>query len=137
MKYALAIFLKTATLFMVWKKSEFKDLLSLRTKESSFISNNILYKQIDGVAMGSPLGSSLANAFLVHHEQNWLDNCPLEYRPSYYGRYVDDIFVLFKSSDHWKRFQSYLNSYHVNMSFTTETEQNKKISLLDVKIIRE
>ena len=84
------------------KKSEFKDLLSLATKESYFVFNNILYKQIDGVAMGSPLGPSLANAFLTHHEQDWLDSCPLEYRPLYYRRYVDDIFVLFKSSDHLK-----------------------------------
>ena len=66
------------------KKSEFKDLLSLATKESYFIFNNILYKQIAGVSTGSPLGPSLTNAFLAHHEQNWLDSCPLEYRPSYY-----------------------------------------------------
>ena len=66
--------------FMVW--SEFKDLLSLATKELYFIFNNILYKQTDAVAMGSPLGPSLANAFLPHHEQNQLDSCPLEYRPS-------------------------------------------------------
>ena len=66
------------------KKSEFKDLLSLPTKESYFIFNNILYKQIDGVAMGSPLGPSLANVFLTHHEQDWLDSSPLEYRPLYY-----------------------------------------------------
>ena len=33
------------------KKSEFKDLLSLATKESYFIFNDILYRQIDGVAM--------------------------------------------------------------------------------------
>ena len=39
-------------------------------KESYFIFNNILYKQIDGVAMGSPLGPSLANACLDHHGQN-------------------------------------------------------------------
>ena len=78
------IFLKTTAL----KKSEFKDLL---TKDLYFIFN-ILYKQIGGAAMGSPLGPSLANAFLAHHEQNWLDSCPLEYRPSYYRRYVDDIF---------------------------------------------
>ena len=26
--------------------------------------------QIDGVAMGSPLGPTLANAFLVYHEKN-------------------------------------------------------------------
>ena len=119
------------------KKSEFKDLLSLATKESYFIFNNILYKQIDGVAMGSPLGPSLANAFLTHHEQDWLDSSPLEYRPLYYRRYVDDIFVLFKSSDHLKRFQSYLNSCHVSMSFTIETEQENKISFLDVSVIRE
>ena len=93
------------------KKSEFKELLSLAANESYSIFNNISYKQIDGVAMGSPLGPSLANAFLAHHEQNWLDSCPLEYRPLYYQRYVDDIFVLFKSSDHLKRFQSYLNSH--------------------------
>ena len=89
--------------------------------------------------MGSPLGPSLANAFLIHHEQNWLDRCPLEYRSLYYRRYVD-IFVLFKSTNHLKRFQSYLNSCHVNvikkMSFTIETEQNNKISL-DVNVICE
>ena len=87
--------------------------------------------------MGSPLGPSLANAFLTHHEQDWLDSSPLEYRPLYYRRYVDDIFVLFKSSDHLKRFQSYLNSSHVSMSFTIETEQNNKIPFLDVNVIRE
>ena len=119
------------------KKSEFKELLSLATNESYFIFNNISYKQIDGVAMGSPLGPSLANAFLTHLEQNWLDSCPLEYRPLYYQRYVADIFVLFKSSDHLKRFQSYLNSCHVNMSFTIETEESNKISFLDVNVIRE
>ena len=47
----------------------------------------------------------------------------MEYRPLYYRRFVDDIFVLFKSSDHLKRFQSYLNSGHVNMPLTIETEQ--------------
>ena len=52
------------------KKSELKDLLPLATKESYFIFNNILYKQTDRVAMGPPLGLSLANAFLFHHEQN-------------------------------------------------------------------
>ena len=100
------------------KKNEFKDLLSLATKELCFIFSNILYKQNDGLAMRSPLVPSLANPFLRHLEQNWLDNYPLEYRPSYYRRYVDDLFVFFKSSDHLKRFQSYLNSCHANMSFT-------------------
>ena len=50
--------------------------------------------------MGSPLGPSLANAFLAYHEQNWLESYPLEYRPLYYRRYVDDLFD--ESSDHLK-----------------------------------
>ena len=120
-----------------WKKNDFKDLLSLATKESYFIFNKILYKKIDGVAMGSSLRLSQANAFLAHHEQNWLDSCPLVYRSSYYRGYVDDMIVLFKSSVQLKRFQSYLNSCQVNMSFTIETEQNNKISFLDVSDIGE
>ena len=71
--------------------------------------------------MGTPLGPSLANVFLAHHEQHWLGSCSFEYRPSYYRRHVNDIFVLSKSSDHLKRFQNYLDSSHVSMSLTIET----------------
>ena len=49
-------------------KSELCYLLKLATSESSLISDNIFYKQIDGVAMGSRLGPTLANAFLCHYE---------------------------------------------------------------------
>ena len=80
---------------------------------------------------------SQANAFLAQHEQNWLDIFPLEHRPLSYRRYVDYILVLFKSSNHLKRFQSYLNSCPINMSFTIETEQNNKTLMLDVNVIRE
>ena len=58
--------------------------------------------------MGSPLEPSLANAFLAHHEQNWLGSCHL----LYYRRYIDDIFVRFKSSDHLIRFLVLTNSCH-------------------------
>ena len=51
-------------------KSEFKELLSLATKDSHFIFDGTLYKQIDGVAMGCLLGPTLANTFLVYHEKN-------------------------------------------------------------------
>ena len=80
---------------------------------------------------------SQANAFLAQHEQNWLDIFPLEHRLLSYRRYVDYILVLFKSSNHLKRFQSYLNSCPINMSFTIETEQNNKTLMLDVNVIRE
>ena len=45
-------------------KADFKQLLELATKNSFFMFNGNLYQQIDGVAMGSPLGPTLANSFL-------------------------------------------------------------------------
>ena len=118
-------------------KTDFKELLSLATKDSHLIFDGTLYKQMDGVAMGSPLGPTLANAFLVYNEKNWLDHFPLEYRPFYYRRYVNDIFVLFNSAEHLKRFHSYLNSRHFNISFTIENEKDNRMSFLDVNIIHE
>ena len=84
-------------------------------KESYLLVNNILYQQTDGAAMGSPLGSSLANAFLPHYEKNCLDIFPLEYRPLHYQWYTNDIFS--KSSNHLKQFQSYLNTHPKKISF--------------------
>ena len=40
-------------------KSDLFKLMETATSESSFIFDFLLYKQIDGVAMGSPLGLSM------------------------------------------------------------------------------
>ena len=42
-------------------KHDFCDLLNITTKETFFMFNNKYYKQVNGVAMGSPLGPALAN----------------------------------------------------------------------------
>ena len=96
-------------------KEEFQNLLSLATKESYFIFNKVLYKQKDGVAIGSPLGPILTNAFLCFYERKYLEECPSEFKPVFYRRYVDDIFVLFKSTDHLEKFCNYFNTCHPNM----------------------
>ena len=41
------------------------EMLSLTLKESIILFDNKYYSQIDGVAMGSPLGPTLANIFLL------------------------------------------------------------------------
>ena len=118
-------------------KPEFKELLSLATKESYFIFKEILYKQIDGVDIGSPLGPTLANAFLSFYEKKWLEQCRDKFKPVCYRRYVDDIFVLFKSRDHLIKFRDYLNKCHPNMKFSFEEEKNGKMPFLDVEVSRE
>ena len=49
-------------------KKQITEMLALTTKESIFLFDMAFYTQVDGVAMGSPLGPSLANAFFCHHE---------------------------------------------------------------------
>ena len=82
--------------------------------------------------MGSPLSPALANALLVYFENNWLQNCPSDFKPHYYLRYVDDILVLFTSLEHLEAFQKFVNSRHANMLFTTENEKQNRMSFLDV-----
>ena len=76
--------------------------------------------QASGVAMGSPLGQTIANAFLVHFEKNWLQNCPSDFESYYYRHYVDDIFVLFTSPQHFEAFQNFVDGQYVNVSFAIE-----------------
>ena len=73
--------------------------------ESLLLFNNEYYKQIDGVAMGSPFGPTFANIFLSYHEQIWFKNCPCEFKPIIYKKYVDDTFLLFRSKDHIEKFR--------------------------------
>ena len=60
--------------------SEFQKLLETGTLQNHFLFIGKLYDQLDGVAMGSPLAPSLANAFLCFHERKLLKNCPQEFR---------------------------------------------------------
>ena len=113
---------KNCSLFL--NKDQFKCLLTLATKKSDFLFDGELYRSVDCIAMGSPLGPILANISLCHYEDIWLRNCSLECKSSYYKRYVDDIFVLFESEIRVQSFKNFMNTCHPKMKFTFEKEQN-------------
>ena len=97
--------------------------------------NDILYRQRkDGVAMRSPLGPTMANVFLSFYELKWLEQRPNEFKPVFYRRFVDDIFVLFESAEHLPKFHAYLSTCHPNMSFSFEQDVNGKLSFLAVEV---
>ena len=85
-------------------KSEYKDLLSLASQEWYFIFNYALYRQTDGVTMGSPFGPTMANAFLLFYEFKLLEQFPKEFKPVFYRKYVYDDFVLLESAEHLPKF---------------------------------
>ena len=119
-----------------FEREELKQLLTFAAYESFFIFDREYYTQIDGVAMGSPLGPTLANAFLCHFEKKWLSECSVEFLRSVYKRYVDDIFVTFNSYSQLLKFVDYVNHQHPNIKFTFEVQKNNNFSFLDVKICR-
>ena len=70
----------------------------------------------------------------VFMKKKWLEQCPNKFKLVYYRRYVDDIFVLFKSRNHLIKFRDYLNKCHPNMKFSFEGGKNGKMSFLDVEV---
>ena len=101
------------------------------TKKSHFIFDGQYNDQIDGVAMGSPLGPILANIFMCDSEENWIINSP-SFHPTLSDRYVDDTFSMFESKDTAKEFLKYLNGRHNTIEF----EQAEEIPFLDILVKR-
>ena len=118
-------------------KIRLKKLLEIATSESIFTFDDQLFSQIDGVCMGSCLGPTYANAFLCHFENIWLNECPNDFKPIYYKRYIDDTFLIFKDITHVQLFLDYLNAKHHNIRFTCEIEENSSLSFLDTQLIKE
>ena len=84
--------------------------------------------------MGSPLGPTLANIFLCHYETLWLDQCPIQFKPTIYKLYIDDTFTCFSDQSHFELFLDYLNSKHPNIKFTIEHSINNSLPFLDIRI---
>ena len=75
--------------------------------------------------------------FLSHFEEQWMSDCPIDYKPITYRRYVDDTFLLFSSELHVTKFLNYMNSKHRNIKFTVEREENNSLSFLGINIFRD
>ena len=113
-------------------KLVFKNMMKAAT-QGFFLFNDILYQQIDGVIMGSPLGPTLANFFLADMEvKEWLnDNC--DHNPALYLSYVDDVFAIFRQGVDIDTFLNKKNSSHPDIKFTVE-QSTKTLTFLDVEI---
>ena len=75
-------------------KVELKKLFEFATSGTYVLFQGTFYDQIDGVAMGSPLGPVLTNLSMGYYETLWLNSfqkCEI----SLYRQYADDILCLF------------------------------------------
>ena len=111
-----------------------KKFLTLCTKNVHFSFNNEIYVQIDGVAMGSPLGLVIENIFMVELETTLVPK--LENHVQKSRCFADDTFAYVKvgSVDY---VLPVLNWFYKNIKFTYEEEQNNTLPFLDVLFIRD
>ena len=114
-----------------------KRMLGVASKDCVFQFNNSFFLQKDGVAMGSPLGPTMANIFMCHFEDTHLKECLHPYKPVFYKRYVDDILLGFNKKEDIEKFLDYYNIKHPNIKFTLELETPKGISFLDIDISKD
>ena len=110
-----------------------RHLVSLCVCDNTFVFNGKVYSQTDGVAMGSSLGPVLANIWMTHLEETYIHGH--DCFPSFYRRYVDDTFCVFREKDHASKFFEFLNSIHTSTKFDMEFEDDQgKLSFLDTVV---
>ncbi|MEL6802794.1 MAG: reverse transcriptase domain-containing protein, partial [Bacteroidota bacterium] len=109
-------------------------LMNQVTSSVEFSFNNCMYRQVDGVAMGSPLGPALANIFVGYYEKILFSSVE---RPPVYVRYVDDTFAMFEDVADCREFHDRINNLHSCLRFTKEEEDDcGRLPFLDVLVER-
>ncbi|XP_049805216.1 uncharacterized protein LOC126248349 [Schistocerca nitens] len=115
---------------------EFIELLTLVLSYNYFRFNNKIYKQKDGLVMGSSLAGKLADIYVNHLEHTFFKtNSHINSKIICYKRYVDDTIILFDgTNEEIDTLATKLSSMHSNIKFTVERESNNSINFLDLKI---
>ena len=113
----------------------FEKLLRCCLQESYFTFNKQIYKQIDGVSMGSPLGPIIANIFMNDFETKHMDKLT-ELGVKSWDRFVDDTFTIINDKQNAESILNFLNEQHHTIKFTMEKEESNTINFLDIKIKR-
>ena len=79
------------------ERKELKVLLETALKKSHFQFNGTFFDQIDGVAMGSPLGPGVVDMFMI-----WFENLYMDIIKAHgvvlWLRFVDDVFILIEAT---------------------------------------
>jgi len=101
-------------------------------KTTTFQFNGRFYRQIDGVAMGSPIPLLMGDVCMNYVIYQALVVTPPECRPDMLCRYVDDLFLVFPNQDSLNRFSTSNNCIHRNIVVTKKLQTNNCLHFLDV-----
>ena len=104
-------------------------LLEFCLKNTYFSFQGQFYEQVEGAAMGSPVSPIVANLYMEYLEQKALSTTP--HPPRFWGRYVDDTFVIHKEANK-QGFLQHIYSVDPAIRFTVEdNKEDGSIPFLD------
>ena len=89
------IFVNDSTIYEGFDRKHFRRLLEICMRDNLFLFDDQLYTQKDSAPMGGCAPPTIADLFLSFHESRWLNECPRQFKPVLYRRYVDDTFLVF------------------------------------------
>ena len=81
--------------------------------------------------MGNSLGPLLPNIYMT---QDFLLKNKQDCIPTFYRRYVDETFCLFKTPEHIQQHLDFINSVDPAIQFDKEGKQNDTLSFVDTSI---
>ena len=110
------------------RKRTMKTLILHACTKTVFSFNSKFYKNIDGVSMGSPLGSLLANIIVteLHSVKEFADKSLVKL----YMKYVNDTLLFINY------IQKRLNSFDKNIKVTVVTFPNGNVHFLEIKVVK-
>jgi len=112
-------------------KKEFISAVKFILDSTYFTFDKVIYKQVFGSPMGSPLSPVLADLVMQDLERKAIDR--LDFSFPFYYRYVDDILLL-TPADKVDSILNTFNNIHDRLKFTVEYETNRSISFLDLNL---
>jgi hypothetical protein len=104
------------------KDEEILKLLELCLRGGDFEFDGQKYLQISGTAMGKRFAPSLADIYMAEWEKHAIGRCPD--KPSFYKRFLDDIFMLWiHGKEKLTRFLEILNSHHPSIKLVATVHE--------------
>jgi len=98
--------------------------LKIILKQNYFQHNNQFFQPEKGIALGSPISSTVAEIYLQCLEEMYIKQCLESKEIIYYLRYVDDILIIFnQNKTDGKTIMNHMNDKDKHLEFKLSEEE--------------
>ena len=120
-------------------------LILLVLKSNAFRFGDIMYRQIMGTAMGTPMAPNYANLFMAKFEEDLITSyyTATGFKPLVWYRYIDDIYLIWTyGEEELQKFLQYADNFSRMKNMKSEirfevNQSEKEVNFLDVSVTME